>query len=184
MPNLTSRQEKLLELLQTNPSASIQEIEALFGVSVATAYRDAQALVAAGLAVKTNGGIKKPPKPAPSQPDRKCYFCSATVNDRSAFIIQMQDGSQRSACCPHCGLMALDQPGVQAALTSDFLYGRMVNARQATFLFESAVNLCCEPSVICFANEDQALKFQAGFGGQVYTLEGALIQLKKLMELP
>ena len=80
--------------------------------------------------------------------------------------------------------MALSNPKVATALASDYLYGRMVNVRQATFLLGSSVDLCCAPSVLCFASETDARRFQLGFGGQLYTLEQATAQLNTLMALP
>jgi DeoR/GlpR family transcriptional regulator of sugar metabolism len=184
MPALTDRQEKLLDLIRSHQTATIEQIEASFGVSAATAYRDMRALVEAGLAAKTSRGVKAVPAPEAPRLERKCHFCSAPVSERMAFILQMQDGSQISTCCPHCGLMALSRLGVHSALTSDFIYSRMVNARQAVFLLESAVNLCCEPTVLSFANESDAQRFQQGFGGQIYALDQAIIRLKELMQLP
>ena len=151
-----------------------------FGISVATAYRDTRALAQAGLAIKTSGGVKLAP-PAETSPEipGSCFFCGGAINKRTMFVIQMQDGSQRSACCPHCGMMALGPEGL-SALASDFLYGRMVNVRQAAFLLGSWVSLCCEPSVLCFANQEEAESFQLGFGGQVYSLEQAIARIKQL----
>jgi len=183
MPTLTDRQQKLLAIIQTGQFASIEQIVAHFDVSTPTAYRDIRALVDAGLAVKTSRGVKIAPSPEPPRLDRKCFFCSAPLSERTAFILQMQDGSQLNACCPHCGLMALSRLGVQSALTSDFIYGRMVNARQAVYLLESSVNLCCEPTVLSFASESDANRFQMGYGGSIFTLEQALIRLHELMEL-
>jgi nitrous oxide reductase accessory protein NosL len=80
--------------------------------------------------------------------------------------------------------LSLSHPKVVTALASDFLYGRMVNARQAAFLFGSSVDLCCAPSVLCFSNDADAQRFQAGFGGQVYNLEQAIVQLNQVMALP
>lgn len=181
---LTSRQERILEWLKTHGTISIEEIGSQFAVSTATAYRDAQALVKSGLALKTSGGLKLPPPVTTSHPEGKCFQCGAPVNERAPFVIQLQDGSQRRACCPHCGLMALSHPKVTTALASDYLYGRMVNVRQATYLFGSSVDLCCAPSVLCFANEADAQRFQLGFGGQLYRLEQATAQLTMLMALP
>ena len=79
--------------------------------------------------------------------------------------------------------MALDQAGVQTALACDFLYGRMVNARQATYVMNSRVNLCCEPSVLCFASADEARAFNQGFGGCIFKMDEAVSQLKDLMRL-
>ena len=180
---LTERQEKILEWLQERRSASIEEIRGQFAVSTATAYRDAHALVQSGVALKTNGGVRLAPPPDSAQAEGKCFYCGAPVGDRAPFVIQLQDGSQRRACCPHCGLMSLSHPKVLTALASDFLYGRMVNARQAWYLFGSSVDLCCTPSVLCFASEPDAQRFQAGFGGQVLTLDQAIAELNRVMSL-
>jgi hypothetical protein len=183
MPKLTDRQQQLYEWLQSQGSISIAEIEARFGVSIPTAYRDIRALVETSLATKTNRGLKLSPPSESIQQEGKCASCGGMINERASFVIQMQDGSQRSACCPHCGLLALSQSGVVTALASDFLYGRMVNARQAAFLLESSVSLCCEPSVLCFGNTTEAKNFQKGFGGKVCTLDEARALIAELMSL-
>jgi hypothetical protein len=179
LETLSDRQQQLLEWLGTARSISLEAIEERFGISVATAYRDVHALVAAGLAVKTSRGVRLAPLPetAPETPGR-CFFCGGAIKDRTMFMIEMQDGSRRSACCSHCGLIAL-APEMHSALARDFLYGRMVNVRQASFLLGSSINICCEPSVLCFANEGEAGCFQLGFGGQVYPFEGALARVKQ-----
>jgi hypothetical protein len=183
MPTLTDRQQQLLEILQIRLRVSTEEIKTHFAISSATASRDIHALVLAGMAVKASHGVKlAPPAEQPFQ-EKKCAYCNGSVNERTVFIIQMQDGSQCSACCGHCGLMALDKAGVQTALATDFIYGRMVNVRQAIYVLGSTVNLCCEPSVLCFASEEEAHCFQLGFGGSIYTLESAISQLKGLMRL-
>ncbi len=183
MPNLTDRQQTLFEWLQSQHTTTIEEIGERLGISVATAYRDARALVEAGLAKKTNRGIKLSPPVEPIQESGKCAFCGGMLNDRSVFLLHLKDGSQRSACCAHCGLLALDQIEVTIALVSDFLYGRMVNVRQATFLLESKVNLCCEPSVLSFGSAEDARLFQIGFGGTIANLDQATARLKEMMSI-
>jgi DeoR family transcriptional regulator, copper-sensing transcriptional repressor len=183
MQPLTDRQQKLVELLETQNHLSISSIQEHFGVSAATAYRDLHVLVFAGLAKKTSRGFKKASDPGNERIDEHCFYCGGTLNDRAEFVIQMRDGSQRRTCCAHCGLLALKHPGVQTALASDFLYGRMINVRQAIFIVESKVAPCCDPSVLCFANEEDAQHFQMGFEGQVCKLEEATSRLEQLMEL-
>jgi hypothetical protein len=183
MQTLTERQQLLYAWLLIERSASIAEVEEHFGISTATAYRDTRALIAAGLALKTKQGVKLPRPGELSRQSDKCAFCGASVNDRTSFLIRMEDGSQRFACCPHCGLLALGLPGVESALASDYLYGRMINARQAAFLFESRINLCCEPSVLCFASEEEALSFQKGFGGKIHSLDEARERIAGIMKL-
>ncbi len=182
---LTDRQQQLFEWLQAQPkrTASIEAIEAQFGISSATAYREARALVQTSQAHRTRGGIKLGPPTDPPPAAGQCAFCGGVVHERAAFVIQQRDGTQRSACCPHCGLLALGQGDVLAALAADFLYGRMVNTRHAYFLLGSKVDLCCKPSVLCFATQEDARRFQRGFGGQVLTLEQALTRLREAMAL-
>jgi DeoR family transcriptional regulator, copper-sensing transcriptional repressor len=181
MFTFTDRQQLLLEWLQNQRSASIGEIEAQFKISPATAYRDARALVQAGMALKTRNGVKLAPPPALA--DDKCVFCGGPINERLAFVFELQDGSLRKACCPHCGLMGFGKMDVVSAMASDFLYGHMINVRHATFLFESSLNLCCSPSVLCFCSESDAAQFQAGFGGHIHPFEQAVEQIASLMAL-
>jgi len=184
MADLTERQRLLLDELNTRRALTIEEIQRLFSVSSATAYREIRALVERGEAIKTQGGIKlPPPRPVESIPTQACSFCGGEINERSIFIIQLKDGSRRKACCAHCGLMALGSFDSASALASDFLYHHMVNVRQAAFLLESSVSLCCQPSVLVFANRIDAEHFQAGFGGQVCTLEQAQQRLNAIMHI-
>lgn len=99
------------------------------------------------------------------------------------FIIQLKDGSRRKACCAHCGLMAFGSFDSASTLASDFLYSRMINVRQAAFLRDSSVSLCCQPSVLVFANRADAQHFLAGFGGQVCDLDQALLRLNAIMNI-
>ena len=183
MQPLSDRQQQILELLQTRQRISTEEIRAHFDISPATASRDIHALVLAGLATKASLGVKLAPPTEESSQEKKCSYCNGMLKERTVFIIQMQDGSHSSACCCHCGLMALEQAGVKTALACDFLYGRMINATQAFYLLGSTVSLCCGPTVLAFASEEEARRFQLGFGGSVYTMEAAIEQLKVLMKL-
>ena len=183
MQTLTDRQQDILERLQTSQSLKIEEIKKDFAVSIATAYRDIQALIKAGLAIKSTGGVKLARYSEQARVSEKCLFCGGVTKERSVFMVRMQDGSQNRACCPHCGLLALGQPGAQSAFASDFLYGRLVNVRQAFFLFGGKVNLCCEPSVLCFATKEDARSFQLGFGGEVFDLTRALAKLQESIHL-
>jgi DeoR family transcriptional regulator, copper-sensing transcriptional repressor len=183
MQKLTERQQQLREWLGDQSHLSIEEIMARFQISSATAYRDTHALLHAGLAEKTNRGIKQVHPDEPVSHEGRCSFCGGPVHEKVAFMIQMQDGSQYHACCPHCGLMALKREGAIAALANDFIYGRMINARRATFLVNSMVQICCDPSVLCFASEDDAQRFQLGFGGEICSLDEASSRICDLMAL-
>ena len=58
-------------------------------------------------------------------------------------------------------------------LAKAFIYGRIVNARNASYLVKSDITLCCQPNYLCFASTQDALKFQNGFGGQIMTFDEA-----------
>jgi nitrous oxide reductase accessory protein NosL len=90
-----------------------------------------------------------------------------------------ENGEKLCACCPHCGILLLQQmEDVGSALTPDFLHGRRLNVFQAWFVVGSDVRPCCLPSTLCFATEDDAEKFQRGFGGEVFDYDQAAERLK------
>lgn len=177
MKSLSERQNRLLEWLKTRQVASVDEIQAAFEISTPTAYRDVRALLDAGAIQRMGQEIRL----APMEDEKNCIVCHGEINERTAFIFHLQDGSRRRACCPHCGLMAL--PGLAAAyaLTPDFLYGRMINVRQAFFLLGGEISLCCQPPVLCFASQADGLNFQKGFGGHLGNLEEAQRWVRQAM---
>ncbi len=68
------------------------------------------------------------------------------MNPRLVFHIQLADGARRSACCAHCGLLALGaHKDSRQAMTTDFLHGSLLNAAQAWYVLESSVSPCCRP---------------------------------------
>ncbi len=87
-----------------------------------------------------------------------------------------------SACCPHCGLALIDlHHATDLMLVTDFLYCRMINAGEATYLIGSGVSLCCEPGILAFASLDDAVRFQRGFGGETMDLTQAHSYLRQKM---
>jgi DNA-binding Lrp family transcriptional regulator len=166
----TTRQDLILSWLQEQPALTIDELVKRLDVSAMTVHRDIDALVERGLVEKVRGAVKRGRVIA--QGSTACRLCDVSVSPRALFTIQCEDGSHVHACCPHCGLLLVnDLRGV--ALARDFLFGRMVNAMQAVYLVESDVVLCCQPSVLCFSSQVDALKFQRGFGGSVMDYDAA-----------
>ena len=146
-----------------------------------TAYRDINHLAELGLVEKIRGGMRLPTRPSQAT---RCTICGGNIPFQTHFMIQLSTQETLHTCCPHCGLMALDTyPNAVTAMTGDFLYHRMINIGQASFLFNSSVEICCTPSVLCFASQDDAIRFQTGFGGTVCNLESALKLLKHTMRL-
>jgi hypothetical protein len=161
----SQRQELILKWLQEKESLTIDELSQHFSVSIMTIHRDLDNLTQAGLVEKVHGGVML----AKSRADTAlcCDMCAMSVSPRTSFVIRLISGETLQACCPHCGLMMMSGQTIKSALTPDFIYNRMNNVLQAFYVIESRVMLCCSPSVICFANHEDALSFQVGFGGQV-----------------
>ena len=174
MPDIMAqRQRTILELLQMKPVLTTSEVVERLGVSAMTVHRDLNKLEAAGMLVRTHGGIAaaSPGLARESTPAGLCVMCARTVPERTAVRIHTPPRGYLSACCPHCGLSLLERdPTVDLALATDFLFGRMVGANNATYLVDSAVTLCCEPGVLAFATLQDAERFRCGFGGECLSL--------------
>lgn len=181
---LSERMGLILDYLRGRGSATVREVQKHLGISSATIYRDVAVLVNAGLVHRSHGRLTC------QQPDHLvssragCVMCGVGVEQRTAVSLRLDDGSQVAACCPHCGLMYIShEPRVISALATDYLYGKMHNVRQAAFVLQSQVQICCAPSLLCFANQEDASRFQTGFGGQVLTFEQAMQALQHMMFL-
>ncbi len=165
----TDRQARIVEWLHEDNSLTIKALAERLDVSLMTVHRDLDKLTREGIVRKVHGGVMLAPQTQQNNVvERSCQLCGGRVRNRTAFTVTTKAGKRADACCPHCGLMLLQQvEEISSALTVDFLYGRRVNVYRATFVIDSDVRVCCIPSVLCFAAEDDAFKFQNGFDGQV-----------------
>jgi len=168
----TARRRQILDLLGVRGMLTIQELAAELGVSAMTVHRDLDKLAAAGHLAKTRGGATLP-SPASNQTGSVdlCAMCNRSVPQRTAVIIQTPQRGRIGACCPHCGLALANLDSATAMmLVTDFLYYRMISAGDASYLVGSEVSLCCEPGILAFASQEDAARFQLGFGGEVMDL--------------
>lgn len=176
---LTDRQRQIMVSLQEQGAVTISDLRQRLGVSGMTIHRDLDRLAAQGLVRKVRGGAV--PAAAGEMPPggERCVVCGKPVLPRSAWSISPSSGPRRPACCAHCGLLELARSGdALSALATDFLYGRMVNAYQASYVIDGEITLCCTPSTLCFAERADAEKFAAAFGGTVHDFTSALSALQ------
>lgn len=179
MKTLTPRQREILKLVQSKKDLSIEDMKQSIGISQATAYREIQDLSKMGLVAKIPGGIS-----LMETVSNRCVQCRGETNVRTTFIIEQTDGRKLSACCAHCGMMALaNNTEASTAMTMDFIYGKMLSVSQAWYVLNSSVVLCCSPSILSFSNREDAVRFTQGYGGEVMDFSNAQRNLNKMMTL-
>jgi DeoR/GlpR family transcriptional regulator of sugar metabolism len=177
MNTLSPRQEEIIEIVNKKGSVLVDEIQQIMGISQATAYREIQTLIQLGVVRKIPGGIRR----VESKPAR-CLQCGGEINSRLSFLIEKKDGTQLNACCAHCGLMAINiLSDVHTAMTADFMYGTMLNVRQAWYVLHDDIGICCTPSVLCFSKQEDAKRFVKGFGGSVVNFVDVQKMIKEKM---
>lgn len=158
------RKKLILKRLQQVGSLSLEQISAEFQISAMTANRDVQSLSSDGLVKRVHGGIVLPDPPSEAT---ACILCHRAITNRTQFLYVADSGQRHPCCCPHCGLAAAGRfPNPMGIFATDFLYGTLINAQEATFVIGSRVQLCCEPSVLTFQNPADGAAFCTGFGGQ------------------
>ncbi|GAB4496496.1 MAG: DeoR/GlpR family DNA-binding transcription regulator [Anaerolineales bacterium] len=175
------RQNQILEFLHQKGSATTQELADALGVSAMTVHRDLSKLSEAGLLQKVHGGATLVANadvgantPLAITENHTCSMCGKIISGRNTFILRKTNGEMLRACCGHCGLMLLlHTPDVSSAMVTDFLHGHVVGVKQAAYLLHSSLVVCCSPSIICFANQQEAINFQKGFSGNLADFETA-----------
>jgi DeoR family transcriptional regulator, copper-sensing transcriptional repressor len=175
------RDKRIIEHVQERGNATIQELADVFGVSNMTIHRDLNKLTASGILHKKHGGVSLVDNSSNSKKEQ-CAMCNKATSTRTVFIVQLENGDQKHACCAHCGLMLQTQmKKVSQSLTADYLHGHMISATQAIYVFGSDLNICCVPSVLSFGSQQDAEKFQKGFGGKLASMKNTIQYLQGTM---
>lgn len=181
---INERHTHILNTLNAEKQVRVKDLSRKLDVSEMTIHRDLKLLAERGLLHKVFGGAVAIEPTIHTPTVDTCTMCAQAISERTAFIINCTDGRQIRACCPHCGLMLLDQhPEAVSALTTDFMRGIMVNVQTAIFVLNPDVTLCCTPSIFGFAKRDHAEKFQHGFGGELHTWQTAIERLNHHMNI-
>ena len=152
----------------------VSELSETLGVSRMTIHRDLDTLAEKGLLNKVFGGAVSAEEYRPEDQAGKCVMCGRPVNIRTRVLLNTQNGETLEACCPHCALLLLEtREDIVSGLAVDFIHGKMINIKTATFLVNPNVVVCCTPAVLCFADDEEARRFQIGFQGELASLREA-----------
>jgi len=188
----TERRKAILDWLDQERTLSLAQIVERFKISKMTVHRDLDALEIRSALKRIHGGvvaIERSPGLAPSPQagagQGNCVVCFRPASQHLLYSLTLNNGEQRVACCPHCGVSAHLMLGDQVAmaLTADYLTGRPHPAQGSFFVLGSAAVPCCRPSMLTFEDVEMARRFQTGFGGTVGRLEDAIKYLQEEMSL-
>ena len=125
-----------------------------------------------------------------------CQACARPIHSHSR-TVAMVDGERRWFCCPSCAFSEHSQSGARVTIVelTDYLTGAKIAPEEAYIVRESDVNPClehkpalseakqplhlhfdrCVPSLLAFADQQQAMSFAREHGGRVVRhLEPAL----------
>ena len=130
----------------------------------------------------------------------QCYACHRPIHAHSK-TVALADGRSRLFCCPACALSEHQQVGkpIQITQLTAFLTGTALSPDHAYVVKGSDVNMCerpvnfidpdkrpadlhfdrCAPSLIAFAQRDEAVQFTREHGGEVMPFSQAAAALAK-----
>ncbi len=167
------RREYILNKLRKEGRVQVSELSKELRVSRMTIHRDLDRLVEEEERVKKvfGGAIME----GSYQPEAgKCALCGKPIPTRTAITLQTLSGQRMEACCPHCALLLIEaNEDIVSGMGTDYIHERVVNLKSATYLLDPEVVVCCAPPVLCFGSEEEARKFQKGFGGKLANLHEA-----------
>lgn len=130
----------------------------------------------------------------------QCYACRRPVHAHSK-TVALIDGRSRLFCCPACALSQHEQVGKPVKIThlTSFLTGEDISPDTAFVVKGSDVNMCertkelvdadkrpadlrydrCAPSLIAFAQRNEAVQFAHQHGGEVTPFHAVAAEFAK-----
>jgi hypothetical protein len=122
-----------------------------------------------------------------------CSVCQRPLHPAQTYVVVSQNGHQRRTCCPRCGLRFVIEDSGKPIQATDFSNRNLINAENAFYLEGSDLMECCAsttmrseggiicemhydrcmPSLVAFANIQDAQTFQQKHGGRVIDLAAA-----------
>ncbi len=115
----------------------------------------------------------------------RCAMCANSLQDheKTTMTLMTKKKKRLLACCAHCGLlMAHKLKGdLVRAVTPDFKTGRLIDAKQAHYVVDNELVVCCFPSTITFTKRADAEAFQKVHKGVIMTFDQALANMTTVM---
>jgi DeoR/GlpR family transcriptional regulator of sugar metabolism len=164
------RKDRILEILKERKEITVKELSSIFKVSEMTIYRDIRELENEGKIKRKHGlVIYKEPEKKDKVVINRCPICFKPITRAHPYKIILENGDIVETCCEHCGFLMHERLRNEKvnAITYDFITENPITAFNAYYVFGSSAIPCCSPSVIPFANREDAEKFSKGFGGEV-----------------
>ncbi len=176
---LNYRQKHILERLSQEEVLTVTQLADELAVSKMTIHRDLDVLQQSGLILKQHSKVFATSK-LKGDDASVCHMCNQRIKEQNAFLLITKEGRKIHLCCPHCGLIAFShRDDIWQTFATDFLHGYIVSAFNASYLIEHQLTICCSPSVLAFASEQEAKGFQKGFGGRVVDMNTAIGVLRE-----
>jgi hypothetical protein len=130
-----------------------------------------------------------------------CSICERPLHPAQRFIVLSQNGRERRACCPRCGLRFAIESGAKPSQATDFSNGKLITAESAFYLEGSDLMQCCTsttmrtdsgmicdmhydrcmPSLVAFGNLQDARSYQHEHGGRLIDLAEARTSVTRQM---
>ncbi len=130
-----------------------------------------------------------------------CSICNRPLHPAQRFIVLSQKGRERRACCPRCGLRFAIESRAKPSEATDFSSGKLITAESAFYLEGSDLMQCCTsttmrtdsgmicdmhydrcmPSLVAFANLQNARTYQQKHGGRLVNLAEAKASVAQQM---
>ncbi|TMW70318.1 DeoR family transcriptional regulator [Alteribacter natronophilus] len=173
------RKQQILAWLEEEQHIRVVDLSQRLGVSEMTVYRDIQRLEKDGRLERSSRGVSKK-QTVINENALTCTFCHKPNAGRQQVQLIDRNGRVEHLCCAHCGILRFDdlQEEITQFICKDFLTDTTISAKMTFFLIGAdSVMQCCSPQVIPFSSREQAEKFRSGFGGSLYSLEGAVKEL-------
>lgn len=170
------RRKQIEKLITKHQHLKIAELSELLSVSEMTIHRDLAPLVAERKIIKTFGGISCAQSIHRPRVNT-CTYCHREYQKHFTYQLILTNHMTETTCCAHCGLLRHKQIADQVvqAITHDFLKRTTINAKQATYVLNTSLNInCCQPQVLTFEWPEHAQKFINGFGGNIYSFKEAM----------